>query len=312
MWRRLNNMKLRSDRIFSERITGKYSGMSNRLPAMPQIVFGDRALRSFSFRLNMLISFPMQVMNRHSLFRLHTSFHRPAPAPVFASIVNPVYSGALRREFGKKRVLENLLAAQRAITAFFRQGYAPKAADAVPQVSRFFVGDQSARFRGLLPSAILGGQREESTRSAGATRHKRFFASLAGQVIRLVHRTFVGQISGRQGILVEELRRRHETPIFAFRPETAGIHASPGRSREALPEQARELIFRGTDRIGREIDDLKKTVKKSEDQVREKVAHQVREMLRDQNRKVDVGNLTHQVSRNIERMIRIERERRGM
>jgi hypothetical protein len=35
-------------------------------------------------------------------------------------------------------------------------------------------------------------------------------------------------------------------------------------------------------------------------------------MVTERNRQVDIGQLTHQVSRNIERMIRSERERRGM
>jgi hypothetical protein len=307
MWKRLNNVKLRSDRFFSERIMGKYVGMRNRYPAMPQIVFGDKASQSFSFRLNLLLSFPMQVMNRYSLYRkdIHTSFHQKISSA-------PVFSGALRQGFERKGVAWNLSAARGAVTASFRQGYAMTAAGAVPQTSHSFVNNQSAMFRVLLPSALLRGQREERMRYAGETRHKRFFASLAEKYIRLVHRTFVDQISGRQVIRKEELMRRHETPVFAFLPETAGIHATPGRSRGSLATQARELIFRGTDTIGREINDLKRIVKKTEDQVREKVAHQVRDMMNDQDRKVDVGSLTLQVYRNIERMIRLERERRGM
>ena len=306
MWKRLNNVKLRSDRFFSERIMGKYVGMRNRYPAMPQIVFGDKASQSFSFRLNMLLSFPMQVLNRYSLYRknIHTSFHQQISSA-------PVFSGALRQGFERKGVAWNLSAARGAITASFRQGYAMTAAGEVQQASRV-VSNQSAMFRVLSPAALLRGQREERMRYAGETRHKRFLASLDEKYIRLVHRTFVDQISKRQGILRKQLERRHETPVFALRPETAGIPATPGRNRGSLTEQARELIFRGTDTIGREINDLKRIVKKTEDQVREKVAHQVREMMNDQDRKVDVGSLTLQVYRNIERMIRLERERRGM
>jgi hypothetical protein len=53
-------------------------------------------------------------------------------------------------------------------------------------------------------------------------------------------------------------------------------------------------------------------VKKSEDQIHEKVMRQVREIGAERSQKVDMGQLTHQVYRNMERMIRIERERRGM
>ncbi len=105
--------------------------------------------------------------------------------------------------------------------------------------------------------------------------------------------------------------RRPVTPIFALQSGNAGIHAAPERSRESLADKAQELIFRDTDKIGREIDKLKGIVKKTEDEIREKVARQLREIMTERNRQVDVGSLTHQVYRNMERMIRIERERRG-
>jgi polyhydroxyalkanoate synthesis regulator phasin len=292
----------------------KYAGMRNRFPAMPQMVLDSKAPRSFSYRLNMLLSLPMQVMNRYSLYRkdIHTSLYQISSAPVITSIGSPVFSGALRQGFERKRVARNFPAADGPIAASSRLAYAMKEDNAVTKVLNSFINDQSAMFRGLLPSAIQGRQRESQIRYAGKTRHQRFFASLAEKYIRLVQRTFVDQISRRQGIMRKQPERRHETLGFAVLPETAGIHAASGRSRKSLTEQARELIFRGTDKIGREIDELKRTVKKTEDQVREKIAHQVREMMHDQNRKVDVGSLTLQVYRNIERMIRTERERRGM
>ena len=79
-----------------------------------------------------------------------------------------------------------------------------------------------------------------------------------------------------------------------------------------MPERAGALFFKSTHQIERELDEVKRIVKKSEDRVQEKVSRQLREIDTERNRQVDIGQLTHQVYRNMERMIRSERERRGM
>jgi hypothetical protein len=113
-------------------------------------------------------------------------------------------------------------------------------------------------------------------------------------------------------MLREELMRQPETPVSACQSGNVGIHAAPERSRESLSDKAQELILRDTDKIGREIDELKGIVKKTEDELREKIGRQVREIMTGRNRQVDIGSLTLQVYRNMERMIRLERERRGV
>ncbi len=73
---------------------------------------------------------------------------------------------------------------------------------------------------------------------------------------------------------------------------------------------AGDLFFKSTHQI--ELEKVKRIVKKSEDRLQEKVSRQLREIVTERNRQVDIGQLTHQVCRNMERMIRSERERRGM
>ncbi len=310
---RLSNMKLRSDRFFSEKIMGKYVGKKSRFPAMPHMIFGKKATRFFSFKLNMLLSVPLQVMNRYPLYRkiIHPSSNQTVSAPVFTAIFSPVFSDSGGRGFHWKQVMQNFLGAHGATAGFSQLGYARTAANGVTQAFNSFATELSPMFR-RLPSAIRRVRREDSTHYGSAARHERFFASFARQLVRRAAQEFVDQISKRQSMLREELKRRHETPVFALQSGIAGIHETSGRSRASLAEEAQELIFRGTDKIAREIDELKRIVKKTEDQVHERVAHQVREIMTERNRQVDVGSLTLQVYRNMEKMIRIERERRGM
>jgi len=77
-------------------------------------------------------------------------------------------------------------------------------------------------------------------------------------------------------------------------------------------EETGDLIFYSTNQLGREVDELKKIMKKTEDRIQDKVARQLGEIGAERNRQVDMGTLTLQVYRNMERMIRTERERRGM
>jgi hypothetical protein len=313
----LNNiLRLRSDRFFSERIMGKYAGMRNRFPAMPQMIFGEKASRffSFRFRLNMLLAFPVQVMNRYSLYRkdIYPSFDPTAFGPFFTTIPSPVFSDSVRQGSHWKQVVQNILTAHGAIAASSRLSYARTGANAVKQVFNSFVSELLAMFGHPSPAAVQRGSGETRTRYGSPTRNERFFASFAKQFSRHAHRTFVDEISKRQSMLREELKRRHEMLVVALQSGTAGIHAASEPSRESLTEKAQELIFRGTDKIEQEIDELKRIVKKTEDRVHEKVARQLREIVTERNRQVDVGTLTLEVYRNMERMIRIERERRGM
>ena len=311
---RLNNMELRSDRFFPEKIMGKYVGKASRFRAMTHMIFGKKATRFFSFKLNMILSVPLQVMGRYSLPRkiIHPSSNQTVSAPVFTSIFTPVSSDSVRREFHWKQVVQNFLGAHGATAGFSQLGYARTAANAATQAFNYFATELSAMFRHPSPAAIQRERWEDLTRYGSETGNEGFFVSFAKQLVRRARRRSVDQISEGQSMLWEELKRRHETPVFALQSGIAGIHETSGRSRASLAEEAQELIFRGTDKIGREIDELKGIVKKTEDQVHEKVAHQVREIMAERNRQVDVGSLTLQVYRNMEKMIRIERERRGM
>lgn len=297
MGERLNNVKLRSDRFFSERIMGKYARMKNRFPAMAQMVFGERASRSFAFKLKMLLSVPVQIMNRYSLLStdVNASIHQASYAPAFNAIFSHVFSDALRQKFRSEQVVQHFPAAPSTVAAFLRLIYALTEVNAAKQVFNSNVNDYSAIFKSPLRATVERGRSENQIRNAGKTRPKRIFTHLVGQ-----------------GILMKQLEMRRETRLFSPRSGTAVIHAISQQRRKSVTEKELELIFGNTDRIGREIDEMKRTLKKTEDRVQEKVAHQLRDIVSEQNRRVDIGQLTQQVYRNMERMIRSERERRGM
>jgi hypothetical protein len=82
--------------------------------------------------------------------------------------------------------------------------------------------------------------------------------------------------------------------------------------RMAAAEETREFVFQKAKRFEDEIDDLKLSLRRTEDRINEKVVRQVKEVVKAQVPPVDVGGLSLQVYRNIERIIRAEREKRGM
>jgi len=315
MGERLNRGKLCSDRFFSARIMRKYLGKRNRFSGMSQMIFGEKASRFFSFRLNMLLAIPTRVMNRYFPHRkdLHPSFDQTVSSHFFNTIFSPAIPDAVRQEFHWKKVVWSFLAVPGALAAAAtRLGYARAVARAVGQGFNSFAGGLSTLFSHPSTAALQRGLMENLTRYGGSTRLERSFASFDEKLIRLTNRTFIDQISKRQSMVGGELKRRHERQVFAFPSGTAGIHAASGRGRAAVTGEAGELIFHGTDKIGREIDELKRIVRNTEDKVHEKVSRQLREISTERNQKIDVGNLTLQVYRNMERMIRLERERRGM
>jgi len=315
MGERLNRGKLCSDRFFSARIMSKYLGKRNRSSGMPQMIFGEKASRFFSFRLQMLLTIPAKVMNRYFPYRkdLYPSFDHAVSARFFTTFFSPAFSNAVRQEFHWKQVVWSLLAVPGALAAAAsRLGYARAVARAVRQGFNSFAGGLSTLFSHPSTAALQRGHRENLTRYGRSTRHERFFASFAEKVIRHTNRTFIDQISKRRSMVGGELKRRLETPVFALPSRASGIHAASGRRRDAVTGEAGEIIFHNTDKTGREMDELRRVVKKTVDGVHEKVARQVREIMTERNQQVDVGNLTLQVYRNMERMIRLERERRGM
>ena len=86
------------------------------------------------------------------------------------------------------------------------------------------------------------------------------------------------------------------------------------RGTKTVPDGAhvRALFFQSTNNIEHEIEELKRVVRSTEDHIREKVVRQLAEIGAESKQRVDIGHITHQVYRNMEKMIRIERERRGM
>jgi hypothetical protein len=142
-----------------------------------------------------------------------------------------------------------------------------------------------------------------------STDHERRVFSFPMPLLRSLHLTFLERMLERQKILRGDVKIRHMdrtgTPV-----NQAAFTQAPKTVREKA--QLKELFFLSTNKIEHEIDELKRIVKKSEDQIHEKVMRQVREIGAERSQKVDMGQLTHQVYRNMERMIRIERERRGM
>lgn len=280
--RSLNTMRLCSDRIFSVRITGKYFGMRKRFPAMPQMIFKEKTARLFAISLKMLLSFPLRVINRYALNveERNLSVDQTVYVPSFTTIFSHLSSGRVQQEFYRKQIIQNILTDHRAYIPF--------------------------------TATALRGPAEKRIQYAGSSRYERFAASFTEKFMQHSHRTFIDRISKRQRMLGEEANGMHEVPFLAVQSETAGIHASAGGIRKSLSEEGRELVFLSTNKIEREIDEMKRIVKKSEDRVQEKVSRQLSEISAEKNRQVDVGQLTQQVYRNMERMIRIERERRGI
>jgi hypothetical protein len=88
--------------------------------------------------------------------------------------------------------------------------------------------------------------------------------------------------------------------------------AARKQARMAAATETKEFVFRRTQNIMDEIDILKTTLRRTEDRLNEKVGRQLQEAVKTQIPPIDIGSLSFQVYRNIERMIRAEREKRGM
>ena len=157
----LNNiLRLRSDRFFSERIMGKYAGMRNRFPAMPQMIFGEKASRffSFRFRLNMLLAFPVQVMNRYSLYRkdIYPSFDPTAFGPFCTTIPSPVFSDSVRQGSHWKQVYRISLLPIQLMPPYRGRG-CRATSNVLSRYSISFVSELLAMFGHPSPAAVQRG-----------------------------------------------------------------------------------------------------------------------------------------------------------
>jgi hypothetical protein len=311
---RPGSVKLRSDRSFSERIMRKYLKMRNWFPAMPQIIFGERAVRFFSLKATILLTIPVRILTRYSLFSTRLIRQR-GPGPVLR--LSPVPSEHLRSF--ENQILQNV---------FFMSGSRTTASSGMNYgmvsagtVAYTFNGSARELSAPQAVAATLGGS-EVSSRPAMRSLFdlirikqmeiSRIFAtSFADTYIRAPHRSSIDRILERQGNPREDPKMRHET-LFTGLLGTPAIRRVSQQGRNTVTERAVELFFHSTNKIKREIDELKRTIRRTEDQIHEKVVRKVRELGAEKNRQVDIGNLTLQVYQNMERMIRTERERRGM
>jgi hypothetical protein len=286
----------------------RYSGMKQRFPSMPRMVFGERASRFISLKLAMLLAVPVMILNRYAMpgVQIRTSIHHAVHAPAFAEAIGPVFSSTVHQVFRMERVSRN-------------RPVAPAAAVLGPgramMSSRIFnspVHDRPGMIGYHSSAAMHAWYGTFMTLYAADPGRMGSSGSPSGQVGRPAQGTFIDRIRGRHGIRVDLPVRRHVPPAIDVLPKKAAAHVTSRLGGEVLAGYAHELVFRKGVKTGNEIMEMKRILKETEDRVREKVSRQLGEMVTERNRQVDIGQLTHQVSRNIERMIRSERERRGM
>ncbi len=308
----LRSLTLSSDLSFSRRITGKYLQKKSRSSAMPRLIFRERAARFFSFNASILVTLPALVLKRYSLLNV-----RPVLIRGFGSGLR----SPLRRPepFGSSR-------SQGSPNVFFVIGSGTAASSGMPRGS---LSSGTGAFHGsageLSGATRFAAPREGNENPISHTGRYLFgpigirqmgvsripIASFADPSIRDTHRPLTDRKWVRLGKPGKDLGIRQMTQERGF-PGTPVLQGVSEQGRRRVTERAGELFFRGRDRIEREIDELKRVIRRTETQIDEKVVRQVREFGATRDSEIDVRNLTLRVYRNMERMIRIEQERRGI
>jgi hypothetical protein len=302
-------MRLCLDRRFPEAIAAKYLGQGKRHAAPPLMVFRGRAGSFFFFKSHVLVSIPLRLMNRCFL-QSAVLFRRDS---VQAQVSTVTLSEPFKQNFWKDLTMLHLF-----FVNWEHVAASPKASSAMTlpgrlaQISPAGIGQQLQA-----PKQAIGASDRDTievmARKDGSTGYEGRFFPLSGPLLRGLHPKLLERIFESQGMMRKEMKIRHMTSYPAA-VATPFNEASFKRGQKTVTGGAmgRDLFFQSANKIEHEIEELKRVVRSTEDHIREKVAHQLREIGVERNQKVDIGQITHQVCRNMERMIRIERERRGM
>jgi hypothetical protein len=294
---------------FHERILGKYLVRGLLFPVAPQMLFSRRATRFFSFSAGNALAVQLQILNRFSLF--------------FNGRTSPVsHAGSSQLSYHLPVAALSFRERSRVPGEKFHQ-------------TVFLAGTRKMRSRqtihpggAVLPSMAglafeRGGEHGFNDKVVRRFRIHNLFGSHENRG-RLISRVFSGPHAGRttHGVsprgssdqkhrsLSEEVRTRPVMP--SLRLSDATVFPKIRRQyRGTVTEEPRGYFLQGSIRIEREISELKRIVRKTDEEIRRDVSQRI-SAIAEMNRPVDVGGLSLQVYRNIERMIRSERERRGM
>jgi hypothetical protein len=301
-------IRLCSDRRFPEAIAAKYLRTGKRLSA-PRMVFRGKRGRFFSFQAHVFVSIPLQMMSRYSLENTALSGKEAVPPPVFMKWL--AVPG--RRESIGDRVMQHLFFMRREYAAALpKVGHGMTPPGSLTSIYAAGIG-QRLFLSGRSPGVSDGRAIAATPREDASSGFERSVFSFPMPFLRSFYGTFLERIAGRRRFVKEGTNIGHMTsPVARTEPPAnqaafkQGPKTFPGKS------QVQEPFFQSTKKIEHEIEELKRVVRRTENRIHEKVVRQLREIGAERNLQVDVGQITHQVYRNMERMIRTERERRGM
>jgi hypothetical protein len=130
--------------------------------------------------------------------------------------------------------------------------------------------------------------------------------------------TFPSADSKRKAGSAADRNASGSTPVIGAAPEFEGMVAKKKKKQDLslagllVRAAVQEFVFPRTKNIVDEIEILKTSLRRTEERINDKVVRELKEVVKTQIPKVDIGSLSFQVYRNIERMIRTEREKRGI
>ncbi|HMK56402.1 MAG TPA: hypothetical protein VK448_07185 [Dissulfurispiraceae bacterium] len=302
------NIRLCFDRYFSGAISRKYLIRRRVYAFAPALTFRKKAGRGFSLKTDFFVSVALRMMRRYSFQN---------------TILFQVKEGAAGRSVEIPAAYSRI--SHHAIQITNRAVFNSFDLAAVPSQAKSG-RIASVTLTKIHPSGVGQGQtaireRSRGRKAAGPSQQQyksihseRNMFSSSAMSLHYRGAEFIERIFNRAEMQKERVTNRYAAAPSA-RLMTTGIGLSSSRSEQAgvsVAPAERRIVFQLDGRVRQEVKEMKSFVRKTEERVREDVISRIREITSERGQAVDVGQLTNQVCRNIERMIRSERERRGM
>jgi hypothetical protein len=316
---KLRIIRLRTDRLFHERIMAQYRWKRRGYPLTPSMIFAEKKMGRFTLGTNFRLTFAFQVLVRQTFFWKYAA--RSIENQVSTTPAHNLFGYALllqkRQWFSRGRLSPNTLSLRRPREARSAQ----KAGGAIPPFSTFSPAGPwpTTSLPGDGGSLLIEYRHHWKRNLLGVDARPQVLSFTAMSSAKRVPRNEAGQrllewVARRYSPIQVILTSRDDTLLGAG-AGTPTFCSTPRKRQQgglAAAEETREFIFQKTQRVEHEIDDLKLTIQRTEDQVSERVVRRLKEVVKEQLPVIDVGGLSLQIYRNLERMIRTERERRGM
>ena len=344
------HLQLCTDRLFHERLRARFLRKRTFL-LMSEMIFESKRRIRFVMQANLALSFSIQVVNRQTLLcKWVAGFYGSRVSTTLAhNFLEEVFLRQERPGLSRVRLTHDALLIQHHKTLPEPQaGCVPKPSldtrapvflfgrpEPVPATSspreaggrsdevhhtarrNFLDVDPRRQILALtVISSIKSAHRHDFERRLSewvTRRHLPFPVSLKSR-----KETFPSADSKRKVGSAADRNASGSTPVIGAAPEFEGMVAKKKKKQELylagllVRAAAQEFVFPRTKKIVDEIDILKTSLRRTEERINDKVVRELKEVVKTQIPKVDIGSLSFQVYRNIERMIRTEREKRGI